>query len=99
MIKSGVDVRGIQPEILLAVQEAREVYRKYGATFVITSCKEGNHRPFSKHFEGLAIDLRTRNLDDKDKAPIAEAINRALGPQYDVVLESDHIHVEFDPKD
>ncbi len=98
MIKPGVDVRGIQPEILLAIQEAREVYRAYDATLVITSALDRKHMTGSKHYDGQAVDLRTKNLMSPNRARVAEAINRALGPQYDVVLESDHIHIEFDPK-
>ena len=100
MIKSGVDVRGIQPEILLAIQEAREVYRDLcNAHLIITSLLDGKHMKGSKHYDGLAVDLRIRHLHEPDRARVAEAINRALGPQYDVVLESDHIHIELDVKE
>ena len=98
MIKSGVDIRGIGPEILLAIQEAREVYRAYGAEFTITSALDGNHMEGSKHYEGQAVDIRIWDIPPGLRAEAAEAINRALGPQYDVVLERDHIHLEFDPK-
>ena len=30
---------------------------------------------------------------------IVDKIKDCLGEQYDVVLESDHLHVEFDPKE
>lgn len=98
MIKHGVDVRGLQPEMLLAIQESREIYRAFGVAFVITSVKDGQHMPGSLHFTGQAVDVRTRHLHTDSRALVAEAINRALGTQYDVVLESDHIHIEFDPK-
>ena len=98
MIKPGVDVRGIKPEILLAIQEAREVYRNYDAEFTLTSVRDGNHMEGSKHYEGQAVDIRIWDIPPGLRAEAAEAINRALGPQYDVVLERDHLHVEFDPK-
>lgn len=98
MIKPGVKAKGLQPEILLAIQEAREVYRNFGATLVVTSLLDGQHSEDSLHYKGLAVDIRIRNLDERVWAVVAEQISKALGPEYDVVLESDHIHIEFDPK-
>ncbi len=98
MIKPGVDVRGIQPEILLARIIAGEIFARYGVACIITSALDGKHSKNSKHYTGQAIDLRTRHMDARLWPVVAEELNKALGPQYDVVLESDHIHVEHDPK-
>ena len=98
MIKPGVDVRGIQPEILLARIIAGEIFARYGVACIITSVLDGKHGMDSKHYVGQAIDLRTRHMDERLWPIVAEELNKALGPQYDVVLESDHIHVEYDPK-
>ncbi len=101
MIKSGVKAAGLQPEILLAIVEAREVFRDLGADLIITSLTEGKHMPGSLHYEGLAVDLRTRHLALSDRALAANRLRMNLGPDYDVILETDppHIHVEFDPKE
>jgi hypothetical protein len=96
VIKPRVKASGLKPEILLAIQEAREVYRDFGTPLVITSLLDGRHSATSLHYEGLAVDLRTQNLDARVRALVAERIGKALGPEYDVVLESDHIHVEYD---
>ena len=98
MIKTGVKASGLKPEILLAIQEAREVYHVLGATLVITSLLDGKHSTNSLHYEGLAVDLRTRHLDESVKPIVAARIKKALGPEYDVVLERTHLHIEFDPK-
>ena len=99
MIKPGVKAKGLQPEILLAIQEAREVYRGLAdADLIVTSLLDGRHSTNSLHYKGLAVDLRTRHLDETDRAAVAKAIRSALGDEYDVVLERTHIHVEFDPK-
>ncbi len=98
MIKPGVDVRGIQPEILLARIIAGEIFARYDAACIITSVVEGKHREDSKHYTGQSVDLRTRHLDERLRPVIAEAISKALGPQYDVVLEASHLHIEHDPK-
>ena len=101
MIKPGVDVRGIQAEILLARIVAGEIFARYGANAIITSALDGKHKKNSKHYEGLAIDLRVRHVDRRLWPVIAEELGKALGPQYDVILEAKklHIHVEFDPKE
>ncbi len=98
MIKSGVKAAGIQPEIVLATQEAREVWRDFKADLIITSLKDGEHKQGSLHYKGLAVDLRTWNLLPAERGTAAARLRVALGPEYDVVLESTHIHVEFDPK-
>ena len=63
---------------------------------VITSTWEGTHLPWSKHYQGLAIDFRMPEKHDPDI--IIPRLKDMLGPDYDVINERDHIHVEFDPK-
>lgn len=53
-----------------------------------------------------AFDLRTwrgyynpLQLPAATKAAIAEALRLKLGPDWDVVVESDHIHCEHDPRE
>ena len=98
MVKKGVKAAGLQPEILLAIVEAREIFRDLGADLVITSLLDGTHMPKSLHYKGLAVDLRTRHLTKNQRTKARDRLHVALGPEYDVVLESTHIHVEYDPK-
>lgn len=102
-IKPGVLVKGLQPEILLAIIVAQEVYHVHGYVLTITSLLDGHEgRPNSLHNKGLAVDLRTRIFVDYPALTTAENIaadiRRRLTDDYDVVVETDHIHVEFDPK-
>lgn len=100
MIKSGVDLRGLAPQMVLAYVIALDVYReKVGTVCVITSASDGKHGPNSLHYKGKALDFRTNNLRGPQVHPIYLALKEALGAQFDVVLEDDHIHCEFDPKD
>ena len=99
MIKKGVKITGLQPEILLAIIEAREVYRELDAELIITSLLDGKHMPKSFHYKGLAVDLRTRHLSNKDKMIATARLRLMLGPNYDIVLEKTHLHIEFDPKE
>lgn len=99
MIKPGVDLRGISPQMVLAFTIAQHVYGKYGYDCVITSCSDGVHGPNSLHYKGQALDLRTKNVSRVDLSKIYQELVLFLGDQFDVVLEGDHIHVEFDPKE
>lgn len=96
--KRGVDIRGLQPEMALGAVVAYTVLAKYGPV-VITSVKDGAHKQNSLHYQGKAIDLRTWHMREDHKTEALSDLRDQLGPQFDVVLESDHLHVEFDPKE
>ncbi len=87
----------MRPEIVLAMQVAESVLREFGTELTVTSCLEGRHRRNSLHYAGLAFDLRTRDLE-VDPSEVTARLRKALGPEFDVVLEPTHIHVEFQPE-
>lgn len=95
-IKPGVDIRGLQPQMAIAAVIAERVYAAHGAELMITSGAEGQHMEGSLHYKGLAIDIRLP-APDKIAADVL-ALRASLGAQFDVVLEKDHVHIEFDPK-
>jgi hypothetical protein len=99
-IKHGVDLNGLRPEMTLALQIAAEAYKQAGFDCWVTSAHEGVHSPGSLHYVGLAVDLRTESAGiARTKARALTAVIRAaLSVQYDVVAESRHIHIEFQPK-
>lgn len=97
-IKPGVALLGMRPEILLAVIAAEPIWYQMGTDLTITSCTEGVHSKGSRHYSGLAIDLRTRGLSNEQAKRAAKLLADALGDNFDVVLEETHIHVEFDPE-
>ncbi|HEX9768458.1 MAG TPA: hypothetical protein VGA50_04705 [Kiloniellales bacterium] len=97
-LKPDVDVGGIRPELVLAVAFAIPVFAAHGAACVVTSARDGRHSRGSLHYAGLAIDLRSLDLPPADWEIVRDQLAQALGPQYDVVLERDHFHVEFQPK-
>ena len=98
MFKTGVRVTGIRPEILLAVVVAERVYEGLGADCMITACIDGKHMAGSLHYVGAAVDLRTQNLHPGDADKVIARIKECVGADYDVILEVDHIHIEFQPK-
>lgn len=102
-LKRGVKLNGMSPQILLAIVIAAPIFSKYQKReLVITSVTDSKHGRGSKHFIGNAVDLRTRTLDKAPSQANARLVTNdlvvALGAEFDVVLEKDHIHVEWDPK-
>lgn len=95
----GARIRGLRPEILLAAVIADGVWRDVGLDLcVITSGVDGRHSPQSLHYAGAAIDLRTRDLAPQQIEDIARTLRGRLGVDFDVVVESDHLHVEYQPR-
>ena len=68
-----------------------------GRDAIITSARDGRHMSTSLHFSGKAIDLRTRDMAAGKEQKVVEALKTKLGNNFDIVLESDHIHLEYDP--
>jgi len=89
---------GVQPVMARGAMKLAGVYRQRGYFPVITSAVDGVHSPTSLHYRGLALDFRTRTVPADERQALRDAIAKALGPDFDVVLESDHLHVEWDPK-
>lgn len=99
-LKSGVIPTSIRPELLLALIVSDGVWAKHGQDLVVTSLNDSTHGNTSLHYAGAAGDLRTRYFPDGVAFQVAEDLREALGknPDYDVVLEDDHIHLEWQPK-
>ena len=97
-IKPGVSIKGLEVQAAIAFLVACSIYRKYGYTCRLTSGTEGKHSPGSLHYVGLAIDLGILTIPKQMTETIYREITNSLGAEYDVVLESDHIHIEYQPK-
>mgnify|MGYP001097663456 CR=1 FL=1 len=97
-LKPDVRITGLRPEILLAIVIAERAYAEVGCELMLTSGIEGQHSVGSLHYAGSAVDLRTLNVPTGKLQPLIEKIRVAVGPDFDVVLESNHLHIEFQPK-
>ena len=95
-LKEGVDPGPKALEIL--IQVVHDCYARLGYDCVITSLYDGTHMTGSLHYQGRAADFRTRHVAKEHLADLLQEIRNNLGPLFDVVLEKDHAHVEFDPK-
>ncbi len=97
-LKPDISPLGMKSEALLAVVVADSVYRECDCELMLTSITDGKHMEGSLHYKGLAFDCRVSNVPQRYRAQLPQLLRSALGPQYDVVDEQTHIHVEFDPK-
>lgn len=104
-LKKGVQINGVQPEIVLAMMVAKQIWEDNGYRYYCTSILDGKHSKKSLHYAGLAFDSRTwtnewdgTQIPDEDKQRLAQLLREALGPDFDVVVERTHIHTELDPK-
>jgi hypothetical protein len=98
-IKNGVSLLGVQPVMMLAAVVVSHVYEALNnADCIITSGTEGKHRDHSHHRKGLALDFRIRNVRQGWHVTLQQRTQQALGSEFQVVLSSNCIHVEFDPK-
>jgi len=104
--KKGVKLRGVRGAAFLILAKAEPIWDKrlnkqdfIGVDLVVTSARDGKHMKKSLHYMGLALDLRIRDFAKHEAKIAAKFLQRRLGRHYDVVLESDHIHVEYDPKE
>ena len=94
-----VNLEGLVPEVRekLAVMEAARASALkvlLAGEMVVTSARDGVHGVNSKHYTGEAVDLRIRDFTDMWK----QYLQKALGKDWDVVIEQDHLHLEWDPK-
>ncbi|MBI4379503.1 MAG: hypothetical protein HY578_10450, partial [Nitrospinae bacterium] len=63
---------------------------------IVTFTTNVVHGANSLHYSGNAIDLRIRDLSPSQIPQIVNGLRNALGSDYDVILEGDHIHIEYD---
>jgi len=95
LIKAGVDISRLRPEIRKKLNEiASRVWAIEQEELVITCTYGGTHSEGSLHYADLAIDIRRY----KKGSQVRSDLVGKLGPDYDVVLSPTHIHIEYDPK-
>jgi hypothetical protein len=97
-IKEGVKIEGIKFEIITIIPQLDWLLSMYNKPLVITSALDGLHIKGSLHYKGLAIDIRLPFGDSSWNYNMTQMIQKMIGNAYDVVLERDHIHIEYDPE-
>lgn len=94
-VKAGVKFTELNNQFIRLVKVLGDIGELFGKPLTITSGNDGKHMDTSLHYENLAWDIRIRDLP-KDRVPrLVEELKLRL-PGYQVILEKDHIHVEWD---
>jgi hypothetical protein len=96
-IKVGVKIENVSTDLLYAMYMTARLMDVVKVDFVVTSVNDGVHKVGSLHYKGNAFDFRIRNFGEVSVFAFCSKLRLALGSKYDVVLESDHVHVEYDP--
>ena len=84
--------------MVLGMLVINSVYIKWNVEYVLTSVMEGKHKTYSLHYVGFAQDSRTRDFPPDDLSAVAEDLREALGDEFEVILEGNHFHIEFQPQ-
>ena len=95
---SSVKIENLCSEIrykLEQMEEACKLYNGKGYTMIITSGNDSLHMKGSLHYVNRAIDIRSNDMIAINHTVMT--LKLYLGNDYDIIFESDHIHIEFDP--
>jgi hypothetical protein len=95
-LKEGVSIKLLTGCMIPAILCCNDWFRSVNKEFVITSGNDGKHLPNSKHYSGEAFDLRTRHLTEAQTLECRDYLRSKLDNQFDIIIESDHIHIEYD---
>lgn len=100
-LKDGATIEGIKPEILLGVMILESIFTKYTYDLILTEATGGEHMQGSFHYQGLAVDIRSKHLPPDIKMSILSAGKKRLTNLFDFILEgvgtaNEHFHLEYD---
>lgn len=89
---------GVTPANLIIAAAAANSAEELKTTVWITSGTDGKHKDGSFHYKGEALDFRTSSMDAEMLKKFMAKMQLRLGADYQLILESDHLHIEHDPK-
>ena len=107
--KDTVNFSKLHPAMILACTRLESIYDSFSTELWITSANDSEHKEGSKHFDGRALDFRTKNIvgislpglssNDK-KNRMLNRIKEALGPFFFCQIEdlgepNEHLHIQF----
>ena len=101
-LKAGVSPAGLTPQLLLGLLIAEGVYRRAGWDLRVTSLADGEHagRPVrgddqDPHYVGKAADLGIKEIPEAQWPGLVDSLKLALGAEFVVLLEKNHIHCQW----
>ena len=99
--------RGVSTEIACVVPFVKDVFEAHKIPCILTSITDRTHGKGSLHYTGDAIDILWSESWGANPIAVDNQLYLALNgfsrgahipPDYDVVFENDHFHIEFQPK-
>ncbi len=99
-IKPGV-FGDLQPEMDPVMPTVSSIWSAHGLGIpTITSIQDGDHAADSKHYVGLAVDIRLNDIDPDLHETLSGEVQSALGSQFWILHEyhgtaSDHLHIQY----
>ena len=96
--KPEVRIRYFTPQLAEALEAGGLWSLVRGVDLDVNSIDDSAHGPGSLHGDSLALDLDPGTDRPDHTADLARFLARRLSAPWDVVLESDHVHVEYDTK-
>lgn len=97
-LKKTTRILGVKPEILMGLMCAQGVYDKWKVEMVVTSCTGDKHGAYSRHYQGMAVDLRSRDIPADKRTAFLAGLRKGCGPEFKIILESDHFHMSYKPQ-
>ena len=100
-IKSGqnaASIRGIQPELAIALTLLCHLFARHKVAVRLSAGVDSKHKAASLHYVGHAIDISYRNIPQYLITLLHAEMRSVLGDEFDVIAETTHFHVEFQPK-
>ena len=101
-IKPGVSLANLTPQMALAALVVDSVFRRGGYDATITSGSDGDHKGLpvvgdtrDPHYTGKAFDIRTSDLKPEEIPTVIQALQVCLGPEFVVIREADHLHLQW----
>ena len=99
ILKEGVNDTMLKPQMRIALTIMSELFDKRDLLLVVTSTYEGEHSQHSLHYHHLAIDVRTRHVENGQLEELYNEIKqklRLVDKRYQAILTPTHIHLEYD---
>jgi len=92
----------VRPKNLVIMAAFANAAEDLGITTTITVGSNGKHMLGSKHYDGNALDIRSKDLGQGIKIILLSKALERLGKNYQGLIEdqgtpNEHFHVEYDP--
>lgn len=90
----------VRPRNLVIEAACANVAEELKINITITSGNDSLHMTGSKHYSGEALDIRSKDMDNK--LIFLSKVMARLGDKYQGILEgegtpNEHFHIEYDP--